>query len=319
MIRAAEEMGSRGNERVVEVENGVYRIDLLLDGCPGVVAAYLLTGDGPPALVETGPASTLETLLSGIREAGVDPLDIGEVLITHIHLDHAGGAGDLLARLPSARLHVHPSGAAHLLDPSRLLASARRIYGDALESLWGGMEPVPHDRLEVLADQAVVTAAGRAIRVLHTPGHAGHHCAFHLPERSLVFTGDVAGIRLGGIPHVVPPTPPPEIDLSLWRSSVLRLRELNAEALALTHFGIACDVDWHLDELLSRLHFWAGWIQGRAVGGISRDQLAAELAEREAAAIARHGEADLVSLYERAIPYGMSVDGLLRALGAAVR
>jgi glyoxylase-like metal-dependent hydrolase (beta-lactamase superfamily II) len=319
MTSGTEGSGWKGNERVAEVEDGVFRIDLLLDGCPGVVAAYLLTGGGPPALVETGPASTLETLLAGIREAGVDPLDIGEVLVTHIHLDHAGGAGDLLARLPSARIHVHPAGAAHLLDPSRLLASARRIYGDDLDSLWGGMKPVPDDRLAVLPDQAVLTAAGRAIRVLHTPGHAGHHCAFHLSDRSLVFTGDVAGIRLGGIPHVVPPTPPPEIDLSLWCGSVLLLRGLNAETLALTHFGTARDVDWHLDELLSRLHYWAGWIRGRAAGGISRDELAAELAEREAVDIGLHGDADLVELYERAIPYGMCVDGLLRALGAAVR
>jgi glyoxylase-like metal-dependent hydrolase (beta-lactamase superfamily II) len=304
---------------VAEVEPGVFRIDLELGGTPGIVAAYLLVGAGPTALVETGPASTIETLLSGIEAAGVDPGAIEEIVVTHVHLDHAGGAGDLLARLPRPRLHVHPSGAPHLADPGRLLASARRIYGDALDGLWGGMRAVPPARLRVLPDGADLPVAGTRLRTLHTPGHAGHHCAFHEPERGVVFTGDVGGIRLGGIPHVVPPTPPPDIDLAAWGASLLRLRQLRPRSLALTHFGGYRDVDWHLDEVLSRLHRWAGWVEGCAAGAAPRESIAAGLAARDAERIRSAGHPELVELYERAIPYAMCVDGLIRSVAPAAR
>lgn len=299
---------------VREVERGVFRIDHGFRGAEGIIASYLLAGGGELALVEAGPESTQPALLAGIRAAGFEPRRITRLLLTHVHLDHAGGAGTLLRHLPEATVHVHPAGAPHLTDPGRLLESARRIYGDAMERLWGRVEPVAEARVRPLADGAEVSAGGRTLRALDTPGHAGHHLAFHDARAACVFTGDVAGIRLGGAPYVSPPTPPPDIDLPLWRGSLLRLRALAPRRLYLTHFGEVDDAAWHLDDLLARLYRWTGWVEGRLACGADPDTLAGELEEREQAAIRAFSGGGLAERYALAIPYGMSVDGLLRAL-----
>lgn len=299
---------------VREVERGVIRIDHGFRGSEGIIASYLLAGDGDLALVEAGPESTQPALLAGIRAAGFEPRRITRVLLTHVHLDHAGGTGTLLRHLPEATVHVHPAGAPHLTDPRRLLESARRIYGDAMERLWGSVEPVADARVRPLADGAEVFAGGRTLRALDTPGHAGHHLAFHDEGAGCVFTGDVAGIRLGGASYVSPPTPPPDIDLPLWRGSLLRLRALAPRRLYLTHFGEVDDPAWHLDDLLARLYRWTGWVEGRLACGADPGALAGELEARERAVIRALSDGDLAERYALAIPYGMSVDGLLRAL-----
>lgn len=298
---------------IFEEAPGVYRIDHGWMGA-GFIASYLLTGGAAPALVEAGPASTLPALLGGIREAGVDPADLGDVLLTHVHLDHAAAAGQLARIAPGARLHVHPRGAPHLADPSRLLASARRIYGDAMDEMWGEMIPVPAERIRATGDGERIAAAGRTLAALDTPGHAGHHLAFHDAESGLVFTGDVAGIRLDGARHVRPPTPPPEIDSEAWMRSIDRLRALEPATLLLTHFGGVRDAGWHLDDLAARLAAWTAM----AAREPDPARLARELgatADRELAA-AGAGEA-LVRRYARSIPYEMMAAGLLRQARAA--
>ncbi|GAC1650140.1 MAG: MBL fold metallo-hydrolase [Gemmatimonadaceae bacterium] len=312
---------------VIQLADDLHFIDLDFQGTPGTIGVYLLSGGDRLTLIETGPGSTLDALLAGVQAAGFDPARIGHLVVTHIHLDHAGAAGALLRYVPTARLLVSEFGIQHVVDPTKLVASATRIYGDAMERLWGEIVPVPAARADALRDGAELALSGRELHCVYTPGHASHHLAFYDPRRAVVFTGDVAGVRLGGARYVCPPTPPPDVDLELWRASVLRLREFRAEALYLTHFGEVRDVDWHLDDLLARLHLWAGWTRGRIATEADTHVLAAELRAMQAADIAAAlGAADprLAANLELATPSQMSVDGLaryftLRAKGRAGR
>jgi len=308
-------MNSLTADRVAE---GITLIDLRFLGVPGVIASYLVADGDAVALIETGPTTTLDTLLAGVRAAGHDPEAITDVLVTHIHLDHAGAAGTLLRHLPRARLHVHPVGAPHLLDPSKLLGSATRIYGDRMDELWGEILPVPEGRLIVAQDGAEIRVGGRVLRALATPGHAAHHLAFHDPDTGTVFTGDVAAVRLAGTDYVRPPTPPPELDLDGWLRSVSRIRALRPERLALTHFGAYADADDHLDTMIARLFEWAGWVEARLAAEPDRAAVTAELQARSDAEIRAIGEADshrsddLIRAYELATNYRMTVDGFAR-------
>ena len=295
-----------------EVEPGVFVLDHHFRGSRGVIASYLIADRDELTLIETGPASTIETLLAGIRQAGFDPMQIERVVVTHIHLDHAGGAGALLRRLPRARLYVHPVGAPHLIDPAKLMASATRIYGEMMGPLWGEMLPVPADRVHVLASGAELDTGGRTLRAYDTPGHANHHLALHDPETGSVFTGDVAGVRLDGSRHLRPPTPPPEFSPEKWQASIATLRSLSPRRLYLTHFGAFDDVDWHLSELLARTWFWAGWIGGRLAIGEEPEATTEALRQMEDMLLAQLGDPSLIQRYEEAGNYRMSVDGIAR-------
>jgi glyoxylase-like metal-dependent hydrolase (beta-lactamase superfamily II) len=289
---------------------GVTRIDHGWGG-PGFIASYLVEDDGTLALVEAGPASTLDALLAGIRAAGHDPADLSDVLLTHIHLDHAAAAGQLARIAPRARIHVHPLGARHMVDPSRLLASAARLYGDRMEEMWGEMLPIPAERIRTPADGDAIRVGGRSLVALETPGHAAHHFAFHDPDAGLVFTGDVGGIRMDGVRHVRPPTPPPEVDTPAWMASIDRLRAARPRMLLPTHFGGITDVEWHLDDLAARLLDWTRRAGGYAAADPTA--LAAELRRHaDGELLAAAGDADLVRRYAESIPYDMMAAGLLR-------
>ena len=298
----------------VRLEPDLWLLDLDFQGTPGVVAAYLITGRDGHTLVETGPGSTIGALERGVAAAGAQFDDITQLVITHIHLDHAGAAGALLRRLPAARLHLHPLGAAHMIDPSKLVASATRIYGERMDTLWGDFEPCPADRVVTVADGAELRCGDRTLRALHTSGHASHHIAFHDPERGTVFTGDVAGVRLQDASYVRPPTPPPDIDIEAWHRSIDLLRALDPRALDLTHFGRFADPGRHLDELLHRLDSWVKWTAERLARGDSPDAMAAAL--RTASEIELHDEGrdQDAAAYELATPSGMTVDGIVRYL-----
>ncbi|HEV2108962.1 MAG TPA: MBL fold metallo-hydrolase, partial [Thermomicrobiales bacterium] len=231
------------------LEDGLWQIDLNFQGLPGVIAAYLLAGGGELALIETGPSSTLPALIEGIATAGFASADLTTVLVTHIHLDHSGAAGLLARQAPRARIYVHPVGAPHLVDPSRLLASATRIYGDRMDELWGEVAPLPAERVIALDDGEPLSVAGRVLSAVFTPGHASHHVAYWDAGSAIAFTGDVAGVRLPGSDYVCPPTPPPDLDPDAWAISIERLRGLAARRLCLTHFGAFEDVDTHLERL----------------------------------------------------------------------
>lgn len=289
---------------------GVTRIDHGWGG-PGFIASYLIEDGGALALIEAGPASTLDALLAGIRAAGHDPADLSHVLLTHIHLDHAAAAGRLARIAPGAAVHVHPLGAPHLADPSRLLASAARLYGERMQELWGTMLPVPVERIRTPDDGGEIRVSGRLLVALETPGHATHHFAFHDPDAGLVFTGDVGGIRLERAPHVRPPTPPPEVDTPAWLASIDRLRALEPRMLLPTHFGGIEDVGWHLDDLESRLRDWTRL--AAAHPDVDPATFAADLRERgDAELLEATGDADLVRRYAESIPYDLMAAGLLR-------
>src|SRR3972149_6493964 len=199
-----------GGDRVARIQRlaeDLVLIDTDYQRSPESIAVYLLLGDRP-ALIETGPASTVETVLQGVRAAGLDPRDLQAAAVTHIHLDHAGGAGTLAQRFPHLQVYVHPIGAPHLADPSRLLTSARRLYGDALETLFGQILPVPADRVHVVKDGDVLPLGSRRMKALETPGHASHHHVYLDEASGDLFTGDAAGVAMPGPREVGPPPPP---------------------------------------------------------------------------------------------------------------
>ncbi|MEA2524053.1 MAG: hypothetical protein QOF73_1280 [Thermomicrobiales bacterium] len=294
-----------------QVDDGVWQIDLGFQGRRGVVAAYLLAGDGDLALIETGPSSTLPTLLAGIRAAGFAPEQLTHLLVTHIHLDHAGAAGPLTRDLPSARVFVHPFGAPHLVDPAKLLASATRIYGDKMDPLWGEVAPIPSEQIVPLADGEEVRVAGRRLRILFTPGHASHHVAYADDESGAAFTGDVGGIRMPGTGYVAAPTPPPDLDPDAWRTSVDRLRSLNARRLYLTHFGAVDDAPAHLDRLLPELDAFLAIAEETLAAGGDQPNLTARLHAHMSAGL---GEVppDVLTNLEWATPSYMAALGMTR-------
>lgn len=279
---------------------------------PEVIGAYLVmpaAGSSEHALVDCGPGSTAEVLLDAVREAGVDPASVRHLLVTHVHLDHAGAAGRL-ARELGLRVHAHARGTRHLARPERLLESARRVFGTDLDRLWGDMGAVPEEQLAPLEGGETLHLGGHAIGVLATPGHASHHVCFALGDA--VFTGDVGGIRLGGSGMVVPPTPPPDIDLEAWQASLRLLRAYDAGRLMLAHYGEVRDVSAHLDSLETSLERFGELSRAALEAGEGRDGIARRLRAFIEAGVGTE-PADAPALrYEMASPYLMAADGLER-------
>lgn len=244
---------------LVLMRDRLHTLDLHFQDQPGTIAAYLLRHDDGAALIETGPGATFPLLQARLAEHGLTPADISAVLLTHIHLDHAGAAGHLAEH--GATIYAHRIGVPHLADPERLLTSAARIYGDEMDRLWGEMRPVPRDQLVALDDEDSVPLGGREALALDTPGHASHHLSYVVGN--VCFTGDVGGVRIPGETHVALPLAPPEIDLGAWRNSLARLRtavDRHEEArLAPTHFGVYDDASAHLDRLARALDAAAAW------------------------------------------------------------
>lgn len=284
----------------------------------GVIASFLLVGEREAALVESGPSTCLERLMEGLRSHGVGPEDVSRVFLTHIHLDHAGGAGVLAGLLPRATFYVHELGRPHLIDPSRLLKSAGRIYGDRMEELWGEVRPLPQERLAGLpgGGEEVEAVDSEPLASHHTPGHAAHHLAFHEPASGALFAGDVAGVRLQGNSYVRPPTPPPELDVEAWRGSIEKMRQLNPSSLWPTHFGRFDDALRHLNELEYRLGKWLAIAEGSEDGATLAAELEA-VGERELAeAGAFPGDSEG---YRLAADYRMLADGLERYVHKKLR
>jgi len=286
-------------------------IDLEFQATPRVIAAFLLQGPSGRVLVETGPASTLPAMLAGLDRLGLRPADIGDVLVSHIHLDHAGAAGWWAQQ--GARVHVHPRGAPHLIDPGKLLASARRIYGDQMDRLWGEVLPAPAERVVAVEGGTVLELGGLRISAHDTPGHARHHLVYCHDD--VLFAGDAAGIQLPGSDWIDLPAPPPEYDLEEWKRTLDRLRELRPRVLYRTHFGAGGEIDAELTGFESMLDEVTEWIREMLGEGMARQAMIVEFTERIRAMAATSGiDSRQMRAYEVVNPRAMSVDGIVRYL-----
>ena len=253
-----------------EIGPGVIQIDTLLGGWTSVTAGYLI--DGPePVLVETGSQSSIESLLAALDGLNVSPNDLAGIAVTHIHLDHAGGVGDVARAFPSATVYVHEKGARHLVDPSRLVASAAMVYGDLLDTLYGRLDPTPAERVHVLEDgEDIRIGPTRTLTTVDSPGHAKHHLALHDSESGLLFAGDAVGVRLPDAGVLRPSTPPPDFDLEQAITSLRRFAERRPTGVALAHFGLVPDPMDTLAEAEEILRAWAevaeaAWRDGRDI------------------------------------------------------
>ncbi len=233
-------------------------IDLHFQGLPHVIGSFLIDLGKGWALVESGPHSCWPHLVDGLKAHHLTPADIDHVLLTHIHLDHAGAAWALARE--GATIHVHPAGARHIIDPEKLVASAKRIYQDKMDILWGDIQPIPASRVHVVEDGEQLVLGDKTLIAHHTPGHAVHHIAWQC--ESILFTGDVGGIHIqNGL--VAPPCPPPEFQLEDWLSSIKKIRNLQVDELVLTHFGPVRNIGDHLDELEKSLAQWVSYFESK--------------------------------------------------------
>jgi glyoxylase-like metal-dependent hydrolase (beta-lactamase superfamily II) len=263
---------------------------------PGIVACYLLdTGDGP-ALFDCGPTTCIPALEAGLAEHGVALTDVRHLLLSHIHLDHAGAAGVLVRMHPELQVHVSEVGAPHLIDPSRLEASARRLYGDAFDELWGELAPIPSANVHAVGDRVA------GLECFPTTGHASHHVSYLAGDGTL-YAGDAAGVRLRGASFVMPPCPPPEFDLEAWETTLQEIERRAPSRLALIHFGLFDDVQEHLAELRETL---ARWSQ-RVEDGMDEEAFIAA-----ARFDVSQSDPDLVDAYQRAGPYWHHFHGIER-------
>lgn len=271
-------------------------IDLQHQGVERVIGAYLVETSDGPAVFDCGPGSALPTLEAGLRDLGVELADVRHLLLSHIHLDHAGAAGAIVREHPHVQVHVSAIGAPHLVDPSRLEASARRLYGSAFDELWGEPVPVPEESIHVVGDEVL------GLECFPSPGHASHHvCYAH--EDGTLYAGDAAGVRIAPSRLVLPPTPPPDIDVAAWYATLDELERRAPKQLALVHFGVFDDVGRHLGELRDRLGEWEQIVEG----GATQD----EFVERVHAGLGALDDDDLEAV-DRAMPMWQSYAGLKR-------
>jgi glyoxylase-like metal-dependent hydrolase (beta-lactamase superfamily II) len=287
----------------------IHILDTLHLGRPGIIAAIALETNDGVALFDTGPDSTFDNISSAMRAAGFTPNDVRHVFLSHIHLDHAGAAWRFAEA--GTNIHVHPRGARHLIDPSRLMESATRIFGDEMQRLWGEMRPISQDQVQVTDDDRGVRAGQFGVRSLATPGHASHHNIYHWDDN--LFGGDVAGVRLDGGPPV-PPFVPPELQVESWLDSIARMRALDAARLYLPHFGsVEGDLSAHFDALAERVQRWANWFRDELRKGRGESELIPDFACYEANDIIASGAAqERVADYERADPSFMAVTASIR-------
>ncbi len=237
--------------------NSITTLDNLWMGRPRTIAAALLESDGHRAVVDPGPGSTLETLHSQLQACGFGVSDLDAILLTHIHLDHAGATGALVRENPRLAVYVHKNGGPHLVDPSKLLASAQRLWPHELHRLFGEVLPVPAENLRILEGGETLTLGSRKVEVVYTPGHASHHVSYFDKKEGVAFVGDTTGVRIEGNSYVMPATPPPDIDLGIWDASFAAILERKPARLFLTHYGYSDNPSEHILIFRERLHRWA--------------------------------------------------------------
>jgi glyoxylase-like metal-dependent hydrolase (beta-lactamase superfamily II) len=287
----------------------IITIDLNFQDKTQAIASYLIRHHDGAVLIETGPGSTLPALEAALSAEGLSPRDVTHVLVTHIHLDHAGAAGWLAKQ--GAQVYVHPNGAPHLINPEKLIASATRIYGDRMDQLWGEILPVAEDQLTVPQDAEEIVIGNLRFLPVNTPGHAEHHYSYVFED--ICFCGDVGGVRIPGYVYLRAPMPPPELHFGRWRESIARLKSLKFQRIAPTHFGIFDDAAWQLDEMDKTLAEVEQWLEIVMGNDPSIDELreAFTMWMQEQGQLKNLSE-DVVRAYALANPVAMSADGLMR-------
>jgi glyoxylase-like metal-dependent hydrolase (beta-lactamase superfamily II) len=297
---------------MITLASGLSYLDLLFVGTPRVIASVVLHGPGGAAIIDPGPSSTLPRLKAELKESGLSMADVRAIVLTHIHLDHGGASGTIVREHPGVRVYVHERGAPHMVDPAKLLASVTRLYGDAMDRLWGEVLPVPADAIVKLTGGERIEVCGRHLDVAYTPGHASHHVSYLAGDAGIAFVGDTAGIRLNPGGFIVPPTPPPDIDLELWRDSLARIGRWNADTLFLAHFGPHAHSTVHLAEMADHID----WASELAKLSLDRDATDDDrekwFADELRRALQRRGGPDDVRAYEVAGRFDLNWQGLAR-------
>ncbi len=291
---------------------GLDFFDINFIGQPGIIATGLLHGADGIALVDPGPTTCLPALRSALAERGFTTADVRWILITHIHLDHAASTGVLLKECPTARVLVHERGAGHMIDPSKLIASATRLYGADMERFWGEMLPVPAANIDAIGDHAHATIAGHDVDIAWTPGHAWHHVSYYLTQSKVAFVGDTAGICRPSGRVVLPPTPPPDIDLEAWRQSTQTILDWNPDVLFLTHFGPQHSPRVHFQDLWKRIDDWSGRVQASLLTDGTDEERAAAFMDSITDELARTASRAEAEAYARAGRFDFSWSGLAR-------
>ena len=297
---------------MITLASGLSYLDLNFYGVKGVIASVILHGPGGAAIIDPGPSSTLPALRAALDRAGIPLADVRTILLTHIHLDHAGATGTLVGENPALRVYVHEKGAPHMVDPAKLLASAARLWGDEMDRLWGEMRPVPAEKLMILQGGERLAAGGRDLDVAYTPGHASHHVSYFSADTGIAFVGDTAGVRLQKGRIIMPPTPPPDIDLEAWRDSLARIAQWQPSTVFITHFGPYAPVAAHLTEMADHLELTSGLVKtslARAGTDEERDAWFTDEIRRELRRRMTESEAQA---YEVAGRFDLSWRGLAR-------
>jgi glyoxylase-like metal-dependent hydrolase (beta-lactamase superfamily II) len=291
--------------------SGLSWIDLLFLGRPHARSPSQSHAASGTALIDPGPSTCRKTLDLELARRGVNWRDVTDILLTHIHLDHAGVTGTLVKEHPHLRVWVHEKGAPHLIDPSKLVASATRLWGDDMPRLWGEILPVPEGSLQILRGGEQVPVAGREFEVAYTPGHASHHVSYFDASSRVAFVGDTAGVSVDG-GYILPPTPPPDIDLERWAESVARIEAWAPATLFLTHFGPVSTVRPHLQTLLENLRATAALVRESLKGEGTDDQRSLRFAEQLRLAMRRQMPESRVEAYEASAPLPLLWRGLAR-------
>lgn len=290
---------------------GLDYFDLNFLGQREIIATGLLAGRDGVALIDPGPSTTAGTLKAALAARGASLADVRAILLTHIHLDHAGVTGSLVPECPGATVYVHEVGAPHLVDPSKLLVSATRLYGADMERLWGAVRPVPADRITTVGE-ARLTVVGHEVDVAKTPGHASHHVSYFLPDAGVAFVGDTAGLCRASGRIVLPATPPPDIDLESWRVSTERILAWHPDVLFLTHFGPHRSPRGHFSDLWTRMDEWGRRVRAQLQQPGDDAERARVFSDEVMDAIARTTSREEAQAYAYAGRFDFSWAGLAR-------
>lgn len=305
---------------VIDLGHEVYQIDTRMAGYDGITASYLIRGERP-CLVETGTAPSAPVVKDALASLGVGPGDLTTIVVTHIHLDHAGGTGDLAQMFPSAEVVVHELGARHLADPSRLMASARMVWGKELDSLFGTLAPTPAERIRAVDQTGVVDlGGGRRLESHYSPGHARHHVGLVDSVSGDLYVGDAAGLYIQETGDMRPATPPPDFDLEVALGSLRMFAALQPTRLLFSHFGPVTAVDEALDTAAAEIRVWVEETRQARAAGLDLDHAAAMVAERTRQryrVLGEDGSAEIAAKYDRISSTAANVAGIMRWLDKA--